>query len=178
METVWTVIVDTVLPVIGWVLFGLAILVGLILDLLGLFGNWVILGAVVVAWIVMGFEHFSIATIVILTILAIVGEIVEAAAAGFGAKKFGGTKGSMVAAVVGCILGAILGSPVFPILGTLAGACVGAFAGATLYEFLQAEKKAQHAAWAGLGAALGKVAGMLAKVVVGLIMLGVAAWTY
>ena len=169
---------EIVLIVLGWILFGLAVLVGLVLDLVGLFGNWVILGAVTVAWIVMDFEHFSVATLVILAILVILGEVIETAAAGFGAKKFGGSRGSMVAAVVGCILGAVLGTPVFPIVGTLAGACLGAFVGATLYEFIQAEKKAQHAAWAGLGAALGKVAGMFAKVLIGLIMLAVAAWTY
>ena len=108
------------LTIIGWICFALAILVGLALDLVGLFGNWVILGALVVLWVVTGFEHFGLWSLAIIAGLAGLGEVIEALAAGYGAKKFGAQKGAMVAAVVGCLAGSIIGTPLFPVIGTLA----------------------------------------------------------
>lgn len=167
---------DTALAIGGWSVFGLAILAGIGLNLVGLFGNWIILGAVAIAWAASGLEHFGPWCLGILLVLAILGEVVENIAASFGAVKFGGGKGAAIAAMVGCILGAILGSAVFPVIGTLVGACFGAFAAAALYEYIAVEKKAHEAAWTGFGAALGKVAGMFAKAGVGFVMLGVAAY--
>ncbi|HOE67711.1 MAG TPA: DUF456 domain-containing protein [Candidatus Hydrogenedentes bacterium] len=169
---------DTALAIGGWTAFGVAIGVGLLLDLLGLFGNWIILGAVAVAWAATGFEHFNVWTLVILTVLAIVGEVLETAAAGYGAAKFGGGRGAIVAAVAGCLIGAVAGTPVFPIVGTLLGACVGAFAGAALYEYLMLEKSVRASMWTGLGAAIGKALGIFAKLFVGFAMLLVALLTF
>jgi uncharacterized protein YqgC (DUF456 family) len=98
--------------------------------------------------------------------------------AGYGAKKFGGGKGSIIAALVGCLVGAVLGSPIFPIVGTLLGACFGAFFCAALYEYLQQEKEVRAALWTGVGAALGKVGGVMAKLLCGVGMLAVAAATF
>ncbi|MBN2310015.1 MAG: DUF456 domain-containing protein [Candidatus Hydrogenedentes bacterium] len=168
----------TVLIILGWSAFALAVLAGLVLDVLGLFGNWIIVGATAIAWAVTGFEHFSITGLLIMAGLAVLGEVLESAAAGYGASRFGGGKGTAVAAIVGCILGAIAGTPLFPIIGTLAGACLGAFAAAALYEYIQMEKEVRQALWTGLGAALGKVLGLFAKVLVGLAILVVAALTY
>jgi len=169
---------ETFLAVIGWSLFGLAIMTGLALDLVGLFGNWIILVAVACAWALTGFEHFGIWAIAAMAGLAVLGEVLETATAGYGARKSGGSKGSMVAAIVGCLAGAVVGTPWFPVVGTIAGACLGAFIGATSYEYLMMERSVSDAARTGLGAAMGKVAGMLAKVLIGLIMLAVAVWTY
>ncbi|GMV99596.1 MAG: hypothetical protein AMXMBFR84_07350 [Candidatus Hydrogenedentota bacterium] len=166
------------LAILGWTTFGLAILIGILLDLLGLFGNWIILGAMAALWAITGFDHFGWIGMGGMLALAILGEILETLAAGFGASKFGGGKGSIVAALVGCLLGAVFGSPLFPIVGTLIGAMVGAFAGATLYEYIQMEKQLKEAAWTGFGAALGKVAGLFAKTFAGFAMLLVGALTY
>lgn len=164
-------ILHTVLAVTGWSVFALVLVAGLALSLLGLFGSWIILADVVIAYVVTGFSHFSIVGMVILLGLAILGEVIEAAAAGVGAAKFGGGKGAMVAAMVGCIAGAILGSPFMFVVGAVIGACLGAFVGATLYEIIVTEKQAGAAAFTGLGAALGKVAGMLAKFFISLVMI-------
>lgn len=169
---------NVILAILGWSVFGLAILVGIGLDLLGLFGNWVILAAVVIAWIATGFTHFGWVGIGIMFGIAVVGEILEFLAAGFGAKKFGGSKGSMWAALAGCLAGAILGSPLLPIIGTLIGACVGAFVAAALWEHLRHEKQPGEAMWTGFGAALGKVAGLFIKTSCGFGMLLVAALTF
>jgi uncharacterized protein len=168
----------TVLIVLGWILFGLVILAGLALDFLGLFGNWVILAAMAALWAITGFVHFGLLGLGLMLGLAILGEVLEFLAASYGAAKFGGGKGSSVAAIVGCILGAVLGSPLMPVVGTLIGAIAGAFVAAALYEYIKMEKQPGEAMWTGLGAALGKVAGFFAKVIAGLAMLLVAFLTY
>ncbi len=167
-----------VLAVIGWTFFTLGIIVGLALDLVGLFGNWVILGTAVAAWLCTGFEHFGIWTLLSLAALATLGEVLEMIAAGYGAAKFGGGKGAMFASFVGCIAGAIVGTPWFPIVGTLIGACAGAFAGAAIYELLIVKKTPGASIQTGVGAALGRIGGVIAKLVIGLAMLGVLAIGY
>lgn len=169
---------DTILAITGWSLFGLAIAVGLLLDLVGLFGNWIILGAVAGAWLATGFDHFGILGVALVLACALAGEFLEFILAGYGARKFGGSKGAMVAALVGCLLGAVVGTPWFPIIGTVLGACVGAFAGAAIYEYLQQEKSAGAALRTGFGAALGKIGGLFAKFLCGLVSLALAALTY
>ncbi len=169
---------ELTLAILGWTTFGLLIAVGLALDIVGLFGNWIILAAMGGLWALTGFAHFGWVAVAAMVGLAVLGEVLETAASGFGASKFGGGRGSIVASVVGCLGGAVLGTPIFPIIGTLIGACVGAFAAATLYEYIQRERTVQEAAWTGLGAALGKVAGLFAKLFCGIGMLGVAAVTY
>jgi uncharacterized protein YqgC (DUF456 family) len=170
--------VELALSILGWTTFVLLILTGLVLDLIGLFGNWVILVAIGGLWAFTGFEHFGWIALVLMLGLAVLGEVLETAFSGFGASRFGGGRGAMVAAVVGCIGGAMFGTPIFPIIGTVIGACVGAFGAAALYEYVQMEKSVQDAAWTGFGAALGKVAGMLAKSFCGLGILAVAYVTY
>ncbi len=171
-------LMDNALVATGWSLFGLAIIAGLGLDLVGLFGNWIILGAVALAWVATGFEHFGIVGLGFMAGFAVLGEVLETALAGYGARKFGGSKGSMVAALVGCLLGTIPGTAVLPIIGTLIGACLGAFVGAALYEYIKLEKKAGEAMWTGLGAAIGKVGGVFAKLFCGMAMLIIAYFTY
>ena len=168
------------LAILGWSAFGLVILAGLALDLLGLFGNWIILAAMVVVWIVMGFVPFGWLGIGLMFGLAVLGEILETVAAGYGARKFGGSKGSMLAALLGCLGGAVLFTPLIPVplVGTLIGACIGAFVGAALWEYIKHEKKPGEALWTGLGAAIGKVAGLFVKTLVGFAMLLAAAATY
>lgn len=168
----------TLAAISGWTLFGLAVTIGLLLDVVGLFGNWIILGAVGIAWAATRFEHFGIWSLVLLTLVAVAGEILEFLVAGVGARKFGGSRGAMVAALAGCVAGAMVGTPWFPIIGTLMGACAGAFLAAAFYEYVKHEKAPGEALWTGLGAALGKVGGLLAKLLCGLIMLAIAAFTF
>lgn len=161
----------SLLAILGWVCFAIAIVIGLLLDVVGLFGNWIILGAFAIAFVATDFEIFSWATLGVLLIIAIIGEVAETAAAGYGAAKFGGSKGSMIAAIVGTIGGAILGTPILPILGTILGAAIGAFVAAALYEYLKHGKTLDASSRVGLGAAFGKVLGLFAKTLAGFAML-------
>lgn len=166
------------LAAVGWTTFGVVVACGVALNLVGLFGNWLILGATVAAWMLSGFERFTLVGIGVMLVIAVLGEAIEAAAAAFGTSRFGGSRRAAVAAVVGTLLGAALGTPLFPILGTLAGACVGAFGAALLYEHIQSEKSVRDAAWTGLGAAMGRIGGLLGKFLMGLVMLAVAFITF
>jgi len=168
----------TSLAVLGWTAFALAVLAGLALDLVGLFGNWIILGAVGIAAAVTGFDHFGGYTIPVLIAFAVLGEVLEAGAAGVGTARYGGGKGAIFAALVGTLVGAAVGTPIFPIIGTIVGACIGAFAFAMLYELLVSNRELGDAARAGVGAALGKIAGLFAKTFVGFAMLLIAFWNY
>jgi hypothetical protein len=180
MDIPWEEIGSTTLAITGWSLFALAVVVGLLLDMLGLFGNWIILGAVVIAWVATGFEHFGWVGLLFMTGLAVLGEVLEFFAAGYGAAKFGGGRGTIVSALVGCLAGAIIFTPLIPIplIGTLIGACLGAFLAAALYEYIQMERQVHQAMWTGFGAALGRVGGIFAKFLAGIIMLAIAALTF
>ncbi len=166
------------LSILGWSFFGLAIVAGLLLDLVGLFGNWIILAAAALAWVATGFTHFNGWTMAILVALAVAGEVLETLAAGYGAAKYGGGKGAIVAALIGCLVGALVGTPLFPIIGTLIGACAGAFLFAAAYEYLALQKRPDEALRTGFGAALGKVLGLFAKLLCGFMMLLAMALTF
>ncbi len=168
----------TALAIIGWTAFFLTIIVGLALNMLGLFGNWLILLAIMTAWLLTDFIHFGPWSLVIMFLLCVMGEVLETALAGYGARRFGGSKGAMVMALVGCIVGAILGTPVFPIVGTLAGGAAGAFAGASLYELIRHKKALKDAAWTGFGAGMGKMGGIAAKFGCGILILLLALISY
>ena len=167
-----------VLAIVGWTLFAIAIAAGVLLDLVGLFGNWVILGTAVAAGLCSGFHHFGLWTLLSLGALALLGDILEMIASGYGARKFGGGRGAIFASLVGCIAGAIVGTPWFPVVGTLMGACAGAFAGAAIYELLIVGKSAGASIQTGVGAALGRIGGVVVKLVIGMAMLGVLAVGY
>lgn len=167
-----------VFSILGWTLFSFSVVIGLLLNLVGLFGNWVLLGAVVIAWIATGLHHFSLTGIFIMFLLACMGEVIEAATAAYGARRFGGSRGASLSAFFGGLIGAIAGTPLMPIIGTLIGACVGSFIAAALHEYAHAEKSAGAASWTGLGAALGRVAGLIGKFAVGLLILATAAATF
>ena len=168
----------TLLISLGWIAFFSALLCGIVLDLVGLFGNWIILGAIGILWASTGFSHFGGWGLSGMVALAVLGEVLEFVLAGYGAKRFGGSKGSMWAALIGCLAGSVLGTPFMPIVGTLLGACAGAFVAAALYEYLNQYRELHMALWTGLGAALGKIGGLFAKLFCGLAILALAAAVY
>jgi uncharacterized protein len=169
---------DIVLNTGGWILLSIIIVFSLGLDLVGLFGNWILLATFAILWPLTDFAHFGWIGLLGMLLAALAGEGMELIMAGVGAKRFGSSRGGMAAALVGTLIGAVIGTPWFPVLGTLAGACAGAFAGAALYEIIQNEQQLDKALWTGTGAALGRIGGIIAKFTCGLIILLIAflAW--
>lgn len=168
----------TLLAILGWFGFAIAVLVAIALNLLGLFGNWIILAAVAIVAVLTGFGPIGWPTLIALAGLAVLGEIFEMAASGLGAARYGGGKGAFVAALIGTIAGGIIGTGLLPIIGTVIGACIGAFALAMGYEWLSGKQNLSGSARVGTGAAIGKIGGIIAKTTVGFVMLGIFAIAY
>ena len=151
------------------------------LTLLGMPGNWIMLGAAIgYLFLVPADSPVAIGwfTILALLILATLGELLEFLAGALGVAKAGGSKRGAILALVGSIVGGIaglfVGLPV-PIVGSLLGAVllagIGAFAGAVVGEQwkgrdLDESMKIGHAAF------WGRLLGTVAKSAVGAIMVG------
>lgn len=106
---------------------------------------------------------------VLLTMLGIVGFFADNICALWGAKQFGGGR----AAIWGTIIGVILGTLLFPPFGLIPGAFIGAFVG----ELILARNSLKGSAHAGFGAVLGYFAGVMAKLLLGLAIVAVYAYS-
>jgi hypothetical protein len=156
-----------VLAVVLLALLHLAVLAGLAAVVLGLSGNFILLGlALAVAWIG-GFEHLGLGLLLVLLGPALLGELVEMLLGVAVARRFGATRWGMIGTFLGGLAGAALGTAWIPIVGSLVGAIVGAFAGAFAGEMLRG-RRARESARAGTGALVGRVAATAFKLLIGL----------
>jgi uncharacterized protein YqgC (DUF456 family) len=162
----------------------LVLLAGWVLTLLGMPGNWLMCAAAAVyAWLVPrdAPAAFGWGPVVGLLVLATLGELLELAAGALGAAKHGGSKRGALLAVagsmVGGIVGVLVGAPipvVGPLVAALLFAALGAMAGAMLGETWKGRQLGQS--WQiGKAAFWGRLLGTLAKMLVGLAMIGVVA---
>jgi uncharacterized protein len=110
---------------------------------------------------------------IFLCLLTVVAETADNWLTAIGAKRYGGSTGSMWLSLVGGLLGAIvLGSPLAFILGPLgpvAGGFAGAFAIVVAYEYYR-RRNMNDALRAGWGTFLGRMAGMALKLVIAIAM--------
>ena len=152
------------------VFFVLFASVCVLITLVSLPGVWLMVGGALVIhlstplWNGVPFWGWTI--IGVCLALAVCGEIIEALAAGLGAKAGGGSKRGMIGAIIGSMLGAFVCTFLIPIplIGTLIGAIVGAFGGALIGELTH-----EHTSTTGeltksaAGAAIGRVLGIFGK---------------
>jgi len=108
-------------------------------------------------------------TLLLLLVLAALGEVVEAYSAARGARKGGSTKTGAILAIVGGIGGAAIGSLMLLGIGTIIGACLGAAAGSLTGDVLRGRRWGA-AGSAARGAAVGKLWGTLAKILIAVLM--------
>jgi hypothetical protein len=138
----------------------------------GLPGNWLmVIGTSLFAWWQWEQRPFAVGTLVVISVLAIVGELVEFFAGMTGAKKGGaGFRGS-VGVIGGAVLGAVIGTMVMPvpILGTIIGSCIGAGLGAWGME-ASTGKDTRQLKRIGMGASVGQLVGLLTKLSLGLLI--------
>lgn len=141
-------------------------------------GNWLLLMFSVIYKLVLPAEtspSVSWKVLIVLVILAILGEVWEFLAGAYGAAKRGGSRRGAVLAVVGSLVGSIGGAvagvpvPVVgPLIGALVGGGVGAFVGAYLGE---RDRSHEERVSIGKGAMVGRFLGTAGKLAFGLIML-------
>ncbi|QDV71616.1 hypothetical protein Poly24_53550 [Rosistilla carotiformis] len=143
-------------------------------------GNW-IAAALVIAYYLLAPEQQRISlgrTEVIAAVgFAVLGELLEFAAAALGAKKAGGSRRATMMAVVGSMIGAmagaLLGLPI-PIFGTIVAAllfgALGATAGAVLGEWMSG-KQWKETIPVGHAAFWGRLLGTVGKICAGIMIL-------
>lgn len=164
-------------------LFAVFVVFFWMLNLVGLPGNWLILGLALL-WILVGPAdyRFSWLVIVALAVLAVLGEAIEFGASVLGTKKLGGsTRGatlSVIGSIAGGIAGAIFGIPFpIPLVGMLIGsvlfAAIGAWIGATLGE-KWVGKPMKESVQIGGAAFAGRIVGTAGKLALGAAMMVVA----
>jgi uncharacterized protein len=152
-------------PVLILIISGI---VGLLMIPFGLPGTWVILlGILGYGWLT-NFQTLSVWFILLITVLALLGEVFETWIGFRYAKRYGGSSRAGWGALVGGLVGAIVGVPI-PVIGSVIGGFVGAFVGAALFEYTR-ERHSGVAAKAGWGAVLGRAAAAAVKMAVGLVM--------
>jgi uncharacterized protein len=166
MSWVWPI-----LPWLGYALLLAACVAGLLLNIVGLPGIWLIVLAAMGFVFVTGPGVYAGWTPIVLCIaLGIVAEVLEFLAGAAGAKQAGGTKRGMAGALVGGLVGAIAGSIPLPIIGTIIGAIVGSALGAFLIEWGWVGTTGSQAGSIAVGAAKGRFIGMVLKSVFGITM--------
>jgi uncharacterized protein YqgC (DUF456 family) len=152
------------------ILLLLALFFGLALIPFGLPGLWVMVGAALLySWVEPG--RLGVPTLLGITGLAIIAEILEFLAAGRYAKKYGGSRRAAWGAIIGGIVGAIVGVPV-PIIGSVIGAFAGSFAGALAAEMTLGSRMGD-ATRVATGARGGRAVAPALKVAIGV---GLIAW--
>ena len=164
-------------------LFVSAVLAIWSLNLFGLPGNWMIVAATVVyAWLTSAPGNGSTrwTAVAVITVLAVLGEVLEFGASAAGVKRVGGSRRGAVLALAGSVAGAMTGLFVgipIPLIGSVVAAFVfagfGALLGAMLGELTAGRSLADS--WrVGRAAFWGRLFGTLAKTLVGAVMAGVA----
>jgi hypothetical protein len=142
----------------------------LLLTAVTLPGNWLMVGCTV-GLAIWQRGMFSTWTLIAITALAVIGEILEFITSSVGVRTVGGTRWGGVGAIIGALVGLAVGSVAIPvpILGSLVGACAGAFAGTMVFERFVGSTTRQ-AAKRGAAAAVGRLSGTLLKFAAGVLI--------
>ena len=162
--------------VIGFVFWAILI-TSIVVTPMGLPGTFIIASSALLLAIITDFSTITLTLIIALFLIAVLLEILEAALSGYMAKRFGGSKLSIVGAIIGGLTGAIWGTAILPLIGTLIGAFVGAFSGAFLGEFFISQN-INRSLLAGIGAFLGAVGGKTMKTVIAIAMVVTIGFYY
>ena len=161
---------------IVFIIFIIAAIAGLISLIFGLPGNFIILIDTILYGWYGGFSEITFRVILVLGLLAIMGEVLEFVIGIMGSKKHKSSNKAIVGSIVGGIVGAIWGAPFLLGIGSIIGAFLGAFAGAFMVELLD-RKDASRAMQSGWGAFVGRLGGTITKGVIGIAMISIAIFS-
>jgi uncharacterized protein YqgC (DUF456 family) len=165
----------------GWAWYliwaGLLLLASLLVYV-GLGGNFIILALALIHALATGFDPIRWRLLVILLLMALIGEGIEFLVGTFYVAKKGAGRSGVIGAFLGGLLGAIAGAPIVPLLGAIIGSFIGAFLGAVLGEYHQ-RRRLEPSLRIGGHAFMGKLAAVLVKHAIGLVMVALvlkATW--
>lgn len=152
-----------IIDILLWTAAVLCVLAGTVGLVLPVLPGPVILfvGLVLGAW-AEGFTHVGWLPLSLLAAMMVGALVIDQLAAAYGVRRVGASRSAAVGALIGAVLG---------ILGGLPGILLGPFIGAFLGE-LYAKDKLGSAGRAGLGAWMGFFLGTVAKVAIGVTMIG------
>jgi uncharacterized protein YqgC (DUF456 family) len=154
--------VVSVLQHTGLVLLYLVIFLVNLLIFAGIPGGWIGLGIVFIYDAAAKFSVVGWPWWIVMAVLLVAGEIVEAFLGSFVVLKKGASKWAALGAFAGGLLGAILGTSVMPVVGSVIFGLLGAFGGAVLAEYIQYERRGE-AVQAGFWAFIGKLSAYFIK---------------
>lgn len=162
----------------------LAVFFSWALNIVGLPGNWMVLGlAALYAFLVADGSPAGVGwpVVIVLLVLALLGELIEFAAGAVGTSRAGGSKrgaalsllGSLIGGVVGMFAGAAIPIPVIgSVIGALFFASLGALVGAVMGESWKG-RNMEESLRIGNVAFWSRLAGTLGKIGAGAVMIAV-----
>lgn len=154
------------ITVLYWILIAV-MLVGVVGAVVpGIPGPSLILGAILVWTVVLGFGNVSWPPLIAIFVILILSAGVELLATYWGAKQAGASKWGQIGALIGLGLGFFGLLPALPLGGPLLGILVGPLLGAIIGEFLYRRElplgeRTQQSVKAGVGVVVGSLIGNL-----------------
>jgi uncharacterized protein YqgC (DUF456 family) len=148
------------------VLFYIYLFVALALNIVGLPGNWVLVGTALVVTLIPGFGDLTWTYFFVILGLALLGEAIESLLGLVVVAKKGGTRWGVIGSFLGGIAGVILGSAIAPPFGGVVLGFVGAFAGAVVGEYMR-EQRSDKAVRVGFWAFVGRSLAIMGKIACG-----------
>jgi uncharacterized protein len=127
----------------------------------------IFIGVFVTAW-ADGFARIGWFSLAVMLALTVFGSIADNVATLIGARRAGASWWGVAGAGVGMLVGLVFGLP-----GLIVGPAVGAFA----FEYAR-NPDFRAAGWAGAGGVFGFLLGIVAKSAFGMLIVGIAAFTY
>jgi hypothetical protein len=159
-----------------YILLFLVAAAGLFMVTVTLPGLWLMAAAAAGYFLLSHHQYLGVKTLIALLVMAVMGEVAEIGMGGAASRAAGGGRRAALGGIIGGIVGGLLGTLVLPVVLSVVGVCFGCFVGAALFELLGGAS-ADHSLRIGLGAAKGRLMGIVVKLVIGLAMLLLIAWT-
>jgi hypothetical protein len=166
---------EALLGFAGRLLFLVATAALLLLNAIGLPGNWLLLGAGLGFALLTDMDRLGWGTLGAMAVLAVVAEVLELVLGLVYTAKRGTTRRGTLGAFLGGLAGAVAAAGVAPPLGPLLGAFAGTFAGAALFEYWS-ERRRDAALRAGRAAFVGRLLAAAVKTLCGFWMWALLAW--
>ncbi len=126
-------------------------------------------GILLGAWID-DFQHVGAVPLIVIGVLAVLSWVLDFVASLLGAQRAGASREALIGAMVGTVAGLLMG-----LIGVLFMPLVGAVIGELIARRREADRRqvGQQAIKVGVATWVGMIAGMLAKIVLGFVMIGI-----